>query len=104
MNRSGDGVRDVIVARSGERGPCGAAGGGINCAANDERCVADALSGVPIVLFPGIRGKGCVMEGTKDGGWNDWGGELVRDGDGLRDELPPGPRCTGSNLPVPSWY
>lgn len=70
MNRSGDGVRDVTVGKSGERGPCGAAGGGINCVGY-ERCVADVLSGVPKMLFPGIRGKGCVIEGTKEGGWND---------------------------------
>lgn len=60
-------MRDVIVARSGERGPCGTAGGGTNCVEYEERCVADVLSGVPRTLFPGMRGKGCVIEGTKEG-------------------------------------
>lgn len=74
INRSGDGVREVSVARIGERGPCGAGGGGTNaafCAEYGERCVAEVLSRVPCVLFPGMRGNGCVMEGTKEGCWND---------------------------------
>ena len=52
-------------------------------------CGEDVFTEFPGIRAPGIRGRGCVIDGTKAGCWNDWAGESVGDGDGLRDEPAP---------------
>ena len=82
-------MRDAMIW-AGDRGPCGAGGGGTNptfCTENGDKCGEDMFTGFPGVRPAGMRGKGCVMDGTKAGCWNDWAGESEGEGDGLRDEL-----------------
>jgi hypothetical protein len=61
------------------------------------------------VRAPGIRGRGCVMDGMKAGWWNDCAGEPVGDacpvgdGDELGDELAPRGGGGSSWLPYSSW-
>jgi len=63
------------------------------------------FTGFPGVRVPGIRGSGCVIDGTNGGCWKDCAGESVREGDGLRDELAPIRDGGNSNWPpCSSWY